>query len=136
MEAATQPAVGPRNHVLPSHQVSVSHQAVRQQFRVLNEVGGVGYDTRDQNLALRELHVLPHLPLVLVAHVSSLDGEGLGMDLQYHVYGILQRDIYGMGALPTAPAHMVPHPVLRNASEGVIEGVNTQLSLPGGTPQG
>ena len=34
-----------------------------------------------------------------------------------------------MGALPTAPAHMVPNPVLRNASEGVIEGVNTQLSL-------
>src|SRR5438067_194745 len=34
-----------------------------------------------------------------------------------------------MGALPTAPAHMVPHPVLRNASEGVIEGVDTQLSL-------
>src|SRR5262245_45267286 len=51
------------------------------------------------------------------------------MDLQYYVYGILQRDIYGMGAFPTAPAHMVPNPVLRNASEGVIEGINTQLSL-------
>src|SRR5262245_23472155 len=51
------------------------------------------------------------------------------MDPQYYVYGILQRDIYGMRALPTAPAHMVPNPVLRNASEAMIEDVNTQLSV-------
>ena len=33
-------------------------------------------------------------------------------------------------ALPTAPAHMVPNPVLRNASEGVIERQHAVELLP------
>ena len=72
-----------------------------------------GYDARDQNLAIREPHVLPHLPLVFVTHVGSLDGEGLGTNLQYHVYGVLQRDIHGR------PFQLPQHIWCRTRSSGM-----------------
>ena len=43
------------------------------QLRMLDHVGAVAHDAWHENLARRELHVLPHLPFVLVARVGRLD---------------------------------------------------------------
>jgi hypothetical protein len=52
MKPTTWPTVGPRDHVLPAHQVGVAHQAVSHQLRVLYEVGRVGYDAWDEALPI------------------------------------------------------------------------------------
>ena len=49
--------------------------------RVLDGRGVMRDDARDQDLAGRQLDLLPHVPLVLVAHVGRFDGIGAGAHL-------------------------------------------------------
>src|SRR2546426_3610501 len=42
-------AVGAGNHPLPTDHLSVPHNALGHQFRVLNEVGGAVQDSRDEH---------------------------------------------------------------------------------------
>ena len=53
--------------------LGVVDQALGDQLRVLHQVRGVADHARHQDLAVRQLDVLPDLPLVLVAHVGRLD---------------------------------------------------------------
>ena len=60
---------------------------------MFNEIPGMADNTRDQNLAVGQLHVLPNIPLVVVAGVGSLDGVGLRANLQYQVDDIPEGDV-------------------------------------------
>src|SRR6516164_10743838 len=53
--------------------------------RMLNRGRVVGDDTGDEDLAVRELRPLPHLPLPLVPRIRGLDGVRAGVHLQAEV---------------------------------------------------
>jgi hypothetical protein len=55
-------AIDPGQHVFSPDHVRVSGNALSHQFRVLDEVGRGVDHARDNNLALRELDILPDLP--------------------------------------------------------------------------
>src|SRR5262249_53342303 len=118
--------VGPRYDVLPPHQVGVAHQTISHQLRVLDEVGGMGYDAWNEDLAIRQPHVLPHFPLMLMAHIGGFYRVRLGFHPQDDFQGVFQGDVHGMGTLPASPAHMVPDSVFWDTREGVVQGLNPQ----------
>ena len=68
-----------------------AHDAVGHQLRMLQHVGGVADHAGDEDLAVRQLGVLPDLPFVLVAHVAGLDRVGLRLHLEQQVDHVLQR---------------------------------------------
>jgi hypothetical protein len=57
--------------------VGEADDALCDELRVLDQVGGVADHTRHQHLAVRQLDVFPDAVLVLVAHVRRLDGVAL-----------------------------------------------------------
>jgi len=71
---------------------------------MLDHVDGVTHDARQDELAVRELHVPPHLPLVLVAHVAGLERVGAALDGQHDVDDVAHRDVGRVRAVPAAPA--------------------------------
>jgi len=106
--------------VLTSDQPGVPHQALRHEFRMLYQVGGVSNHTRHEDLPLRELHVFPDAPFMLVAHVRSLDGIRLRLDLEDNIGDVAQGDIVDMRPMATAPTEVQAHVVFRQTREGVV----------------
>src|SRR5712691_10979987 len=70
-------AVGAGNDVLPPDQPGVCREAPGDQLRVLDDVGRMGDDARDKELAVRELDLFPDLPLVLVAWIRGFHAVGI-----------------------------------------------------------
>ncbi len=66
VDAGAEPAVGARDDVLGAEPIGVAGDALGDQFRVLDEVCGVRDDAGDEDLAVRQLDVLPQVILVLV----------------------------------------------------------------------
>jgi hypothetical protein len=120
-------AVGSGQHVLAPHDVGQPDEALGDEVGVLDDVGVVGDDTRDELLALRKRHVLPHPPLVLVAGVGLLHGVVAGVDLEDEPDGVAQRRVVGMGPVPAAPADVVADPLLGQAAQRVVERVDAEL---------
>jgi len=79
---------------------------------VLDDRGGVGDDAGDEDLALGQLDVLPHAPLVRVAGRRRLHGIGLGLDHQQEVHDVPETEIVDVRPLPAAPAEVRIRPVL------------------------
>src|SRR2546426_5773625 len=79
VHAATEPAVGRCDDALLSHETGEALDALGHQLRMLDHVGGVTHDARQDELAVRELDVLPHLPLVLVTHVAGFERIGAAL---------------------------------------------------------
>ena len=75
-------AVGACLDILAAHQAGVIHDALGYQFRVLDEICGVGDHPRHEHLAGGQFHILPHVVLVCVSHVGRFDGVLLGIDLE------------------------------------------------------
>ncbi len=65
--------IGRGDHVLPPDDLRVPHNALRHQVRMLDKGGYRIDDTRDENLALGQFHLLPDLPFVRMAWVGGLD---------------------------------------------------------------
>ena len=70
--ALREAAIGAGHDILAADELSQSHQPLRHQFRMLDDVGGMADAARDQRLALGQLHALPHRPFVLVARIGRL----------------------------------------------------------------
>src|SRR5581483_10331305 len=83
--ARPQPAVRARDDVLAADDARVGLPPVRDQLRVLHDVRVVADHAGDKDLAVRQLRVLPHLPLMVVSRVSGLDGVGLRLYLEDNV---------------------------------------------------
>src|SRR5262244_820541 len=71
--ARAETAVRTGDHVLAADQPGVADDSLGDELGMLHEVAGVADHAGDEDLALRQLHVLPHAPLVLVARVGGLD---------------------------------------------------------------
>src|SRR5690606_23810918 len=124
--ALLEAAVRARDYVLAPDDVRVAHDAVRDEPRMLDRRRVVGDDARDEYLPLRQLHVLPHAPLVLVAHVRRLDRVGAGIDPQDEVDDVIERCVRYVRCVPAAEAKVVADAVLGNAAQGVVERLDAE----------
>jgi hypothetical protein len=77
MHASAKPAVGRSDDVVAADHLGKTHDPVRDHLRVLDHVGRVSDDAGQDRLAVRQLDVLPHFPLVLVADVRGLERVGV-----------------------------------------------------------
>ena len=89
--ALREAAIGAGNHVLASDEVREIDDAVGDEPRMLDRGGVVRDDAGDQDLARRQLHLLPDAPFVLVADIGGLDRIGAGAHLQDQVDDVLER---------------------------------------------
>ena len=73
MNPAAEATIGAGDDVLaPDHPGEVE-DAVGDDLGVLDDVGGVADDPRDQDFSVGQLDVSPDFPLVLVTDVAGLD---------------------------------------------------------------
>jgi hypothetical protein len=73
MDAAAQAAVGAGDDVFSADDFSERDDAISYQFRVLDEVGGVADNTRNQDLPGGEFHVAPQFELTFVTDSCRRD---------------------------------------------------------------
>ena len=77
MDQATKAAIRAGNDVLAADDRGVAQNAVGNELRVFDKVGGMADDTWHKHLARGQLRLLPHPPLMLVPHIGGLEGIGL-----------------------------------------------------------
>ena len=121
MNAPAEPAVGRSDDPLPADEVGEAQDALGDQLRMLDHVGGVADDARQHQLVVGQLHLLPDLPLVLVADIAGLERVGVGVDRQHDLDDVPHRDVGRVRAVPASPAQVEPDAVLRQAPDRVVE---------------
>ena len=94
---------------------------------MLDDVRVVRDDPRDQHLPLGQLHVLPDAPLVLVPRVRLLHQVVARLHPQHEVDQVGERRVEGVRAVPAAEADVIADPLLGDAPERVVEGLDPQL---------
>jgi hypothetical protein len=77
-------------------------------------------DAGDQQLAVRQLRLLPHPPLVLVPRVAGLEGIGAGVDAEHNVDDVLQIEVVHPRTHIDAVTGVIAHPLGRDAGERVV----------------
>src|SRR5690606_3086011 len=92
-------AVCARDDVLPADDGGVALDAVGDELRRLDEVRVVADDAGDEDDAVRELRVLPGLPVVRVAGVRGFDGEALGPGHEHDVDDVAHLHVVLVGAV-------------------------------------
>jgi len=126
MDAATQAAVGAGDDVFLADDFSERDEAVGDQFRVLDEIGGVADDAGDQDFSGGQFHVAPDFVFMFVADVAGFDQVGLGVDSEHDVDDFAQWKIRCVRAMPAAPADVIAHAIYRNSLERVIQYLDAQ----------
>src|SRR5262245_11437163 len=86
-------AVGSGDDILAPDQSRVATDALGDQVRVLEEVGGRVEHTGDEDLAGGELHALEHPPLVRVPRVRGLEGKSGRASREHDVDDVGQGDV-------------------------------------------
>ena len=74
---------------------------------MLDMADGVTDHTRNQDLALRQLDILPDGPLPLVARIGGLDREPLRIDPQDQIGDGAKQYIARVRTRPRPPTHVV-----------------------------
>jgi hypothetical protein len=69
-------AIGAGDHVLPADHARKAYNPLCDELRMLNQIGGVRDDPRDQQLPFRQLDAFPDPPLVLVTRIGGFKGIG------------------------------------------------------------
>src|SRR5215467_8933497 len=99
MNAAAETAVGRGNNPFATNQISKTDNALRNQLRMFHHVGGVAHDAGQDQLAIRQLDVLPDGPLVLVANVAGLERIGVAINREHNVDDVaIDCDAYSFEA--------------------------------------
>src|SRR5438094_1836529 len=124
MDAAAETAVGGGDHALLADGVRESRDALGHELGMLDHVGRVTHDPGQDQLAVRKLHVLPYLPLVLVTHVGGLERVGATLDGQHDLGDVTHGNVGRVRTVPAAPAEMKPDPVFREPLDRVVERLN------------
>src|ERR1700704_972889 len=89
-------AVRTGDDVFPSDGFGVPHDAISDDLRMLHGHDVMGDDAGDQDLSVRQLHLLPYPPLVLMTRIGRLERISTGADLEYELDDLLQRRIRGV----------------------------------------
>ena len=88
---------------------------------MLDEVRGGIDHARDDDLAVGQLHVLPHFPFVAVAGVRAGKRQRLRPSFENDVDDVLQRHVLVVGTLGRGPANVHAHALGRDVSDRVVE---------------
>ncbi len=86
-------------------------------------------DTGNENFAVGQLDVLPHLPFVLVPRVSGFERIGLRANFEDEINQRLEGHVRRVRSVPAAPAHVIAHSILRNSGERMIEQLNAAFAI-------
>ena len=78
-------AIGAGNHVLAPDDASKAADPLRNGLGMLDEVGGVGDDPRDQQLTVRQFDILPDAPFMFVTRVAGFKLIGTGLHSEHDV---------------------------------------------------
>ena len=113
MDAATEAAIGAGDNVFAADDLRVAHDAVGDDLRMLDDIGGMTDDAGNEQLSVRQLDVLPHAPFVLVADVTRFDRIGTGIDAKHQVDDVVERNVGGVRTVPAAPADVEADAVCR-----------------------
>ena len=89
MEPAAEATVGACNNILATDQVGETQDSLRYQLRMFDDVGGMTDNPRHEYLAFWKFYLLPHVPLVFVTRIGSLDQVGAGAYLEKQADDIL-----------------------------------------------
>src|SRR4249919_3208092 len=111
--ALREAAIGAGDHVFAAKHACQPGDALRNQLGMLDDIGGMADDARNQHLPRAELCIFPYLPFVLVTRVGALDDIGADFHLQDQVRDLLEWYVAGMRPGPGAPAHVIPDTVSR-----------------------
>ncbi len=95
-----------------SCEIRETFDAVGHEFGMFDDVRRVADDAGHDLLPVGKLHVLPHPPLVFVTDVGGLERVRPGVDVEHGFDEVLELEIGGVRAVPTAPAQMEADPVL------------------------
>src|SRR5258707_13157176 len=96
-------AVGSRDDPLTADRAGEIHDPLRDRLGMLDHGGRVRDHAGNEYLALRELHVLPHTPLVRVTGCRRLDRIALRLDPEHEVDDVAQTEVVDVRPLPAAP---------------------------------
>ena len=116
MDPAAEAAIGAGDDVLAADDLGIAQDAVGDELRVLDEVGGVADHTRHQHLARRQFRLLPYPPLVLVPHIGSLERLSLRLHVEDQIDDVLERQIMGVRPVPARFTALLLGLGLRNLS--------------------
>src|SRR5690349_12209280 len=64
VNAPAETTVGRSDDPLPADDIGEAQDALGDEFRVFDNIGGVADDARQDQLVVRQLHILPDLPFV------------------------------------------------------------------------
>ncbi len=81
----------------------------------------------DDDASGRQLHAVPHLPLVLMARVGALDHVGSAFTRRMMLMMSLSGTSAGMQAGPASPADVITDAILRNAFQRHVDDVDLML---------
>jgi hypothetical protein len=70
--ALSKSAVGAADHAFTADQPSETHQALRHELRMLDDIGRMGDHAGNEQPPRRQLGLFPNTPLVLVARIGHL----------------------------------------------------------------
>ena len=121
VDAAAEAAVGRGDDALAADQLGEAADALGHQLGMLDHVGGMAHHAGQDQPVVGQLGVLPHRPLVLVAHVAGLERIGAGVDRQHHVDDVAHGDVGRVRAVPAAPAEMEADAILRQAAQRMVQ---------------
>ena len=119
-------AIRSGEHVLAPDELAVADDALGGELGMFHHIGGVTDDARDQCLALRQLHLLPHLPFVRVTRIGAFDHVGPDLHLEDEVDDVLERHVGGVRSGPASPTDVIPHAIGGQPFDRLIEHLHVQ----------
>src|SRR5687767_12913920 len=105
--ALREAAVRTSNHVLAANELGQPDDPLRNEFRMLDHVGSVTDYAGNEQPALRQFHILPKLPLMLVTRIRAFEDIRSDLNAQDKIDNILERHVGRVRSRPASPAHMI-----------------------------
>src|SRR5215472_14081200 len=121
VNATAETTVGRGDHPFPAHQIGEAEDSLRDQLWMLDHIGGMADDTRQHQLVVGQLYLLPDLPLMLVTNIAGFERIRLGLDRQHDRDDVPHRDIGHVRTVPATPAQVEPNAILRQAADRMVE---------------
>src|SRR6266567_166560 len=114
-------AVGSGYDMFAPNDGSIAFQALRDQFRVLDKIGGGIEHAWNDDLAFWQSDLLKYLPLMLMARVGSFKGDCNGTCLQHLTDDRLEWHIAVMRTFIVPPTEMESQTIRWDISDRVVQ---------------
>jgi hypothetical protein len=106
---AREATIGSGDYVFAADDIGEPDNPFSDKLLVLDEVGSVSNDTRNQSLSLRNAHSLPNTPFVLVSYISCLERISAGANAKYKIHYVLKLYVMNTRANVDAVTGMVTY---------------------------